>query len=88
MAREWNVLSTTSAPKGTQKKIGLNLSRLLQIYGAPLSEDQTWAVCFQCTKSLLEFHHRRIPVPELSAKNVVVSIDGNVYFTPGKKSCN
>ena len=88
MAREWNVLSSISTPKGTQKRIGFNLSRLLQMYGAPLSEDQTWAVCYQCTKSLLEFHNRGIPVPELSVKNVVLSIDGNVYFTPGMKSCN
>ena len=88
MAREWNVVSTTSTRNGTQKRIGLNLLRLLQIYGAPLSEDQTWAVCFQCTRSLLDFHHRRIPAPELSVNNVVVSIDGNVYFTPGIKDCS
>lgn len=37
----------------------LSLEEILMLYNQPINEEQAWAVCYQCCRSLAEGHRRR-----------------------------
>ncbi|KAJ8288396.1 hypothetical protein COCON_G00010550 [Conger conger] len=37
----------------------LSLEEILMLYGQPINEEQAWAVCYQCCRSLAQGHRRR-----------------------------
>lgn len=37
----------------------LSLEEILTLYNQPINEEQAWAVCYQCCRSLVEGHRRR-----------------------------
>ncbi|XP_064196340.1 protein spire homolog 1-like isoform X2 [Anguilla rostrata] len=37
----------------------LSLDEILMLYGQPINEEQAWAVCYQCCRSLAQGHRRR-----------------------------
>ena len=37
----------------------LSLEEILTLYGQPINEEQAWAVCYQCCRSLAQKHRRR-----------------------------
>ncbi|XP_033496941.1 protein spire homolog 1 isoform X1 [Epinephelus lanceolatus] len=38
---------------------GLSLDEILRLYGQPINEEQAWAVCYQCCRTLAKAHRRR-----------------------------
>jgi len=65
-----------------------SLSDLLNIFRAPLSEDHSWAVCFQCAKKLqqLRDEYGVATIPTLSLASIFVSSKGEVDFRKTKRS--
>lgn len=45
----------------------LSLEEILALYSQPINEEQAWAVCYQCCRTLAQKHRRR------SSKSAVVS---------------
>uniref|UniRef100_A0A8C5DM38 KIND domain-containing protein n=1 Tax=Gouania willdenowi TaxID=441366 RepID=A0A8C5DM38_GOUWI len=37
----------------------VSLEELLSMYGQPINEEQAWAVCYQCCRTLAQKHRRR-----------------------------
>lgn len=37
----------------------LSLEEILTLYNQPINEEQAWAVCYQCCRSLADGHRRR-----------------------------
>lgn len=37
----------------------LSLEEILTLYNQPINEEQAWAVCYQCCRSLVQGHRRR-----------------------------
>ncbi|KAJ8290970.1 hypothetical protein GJAV_G00019790 [Gymnothorax javanicus] len=48
----------------------LSLDEILTLYGQPINEEQAWAVCYQCCRSLVQGHRRRHP-QSVTASSVV-----------------
>lgn len=38
---------------------GLTLEEILRLYGQPINEEQAWAVCYQCCRTLAKGHRGR-----------------------------
>ncbi|XP_049903509.1 protein spire homolog 1 isoform X2 [Epinephelus moara] len=38
---------------------GLSLDEILRLYGQPINEEQAWAVCYQCCRTLARAHRRK-----------------------------
>ena len=67
---------------------GRSLRDLLNIFRAPLSEDHSWAVCYQCAKKLQRIRDvcGVAAIPTLSLASVFVSSRGEVDFRKTKRS--
>lgn len=39
----------------------LSLEEILSLYNQPINEEQGWAVCYQCCRTLVQKHRRRQP---------------------------
>lgn len=50
-----NAMSTTEEA-GAE---GLTLEEILRLYGQPINEEQAWAVCYQCCRTLAREHRGR-----------------------------
>ena len=64
-----------------------SLSDLLNIFRAPLSEDQSWAVCYQCARKLqrLRNEYGVAAIPALSLASVFVTSMGEVDVRKAKR---
>ncbi|XP_061111669.1 protein spire homolog 1 isoform X3 [Conger conger] len=67
-------------PEGVDMDCGdgeneLCLEEILKLYGQPINEEQAWAVCYQCCRSLAKGHQRR---RTKSAKAPVVDYAGRI----------
>lgn len=38
---------------------GLSLEEILKLYNQPINEEQAWAVCYQCSRTMAKGHRRR-----------------------------
>lgn len=43
----------------TQELEGLSLEDILRLYNQPINEEQAWAVCYQCCRTLAKGHRSR-----------------------------
>ncbi|KAL0961708.1 hypothetical protein UPYG_G00330660 [Umbra pygmaea] len=55
----------------------LSLEEILSLYSQPINEEQAWAVCYQCCRTLAQNHRRR------NSQNVGASVDGLVRRIDG-----
>ena len=69
-----------------------SLQEILNAFGAPLNEEQAWALCYQCGKYLTEdkprryFHnHIDITLDGAGASGVLLAKDGSVYISTSSK---
>ncbi|XP_036411321.1 protein spire homolog 1 isoform X1 [Megalops cyprinoides] len=46
--------------EGGDRDDELSLEEILMLYGQPINEEQAWAVCYQCCRSLTRGHRRRL----------------------------
>ena len=72
------------ADGSVQRVYGLVLTEMAHRFASPFTEDQAWAVCYQCARRLLEDGEKRgYPMsvgalPLLRMNSVVVSAEGTV----------
>ncbi|XP_035286382.1 protein spire homolog 1-like isoform X7 [Anguilla anguilla] len=55
----------------------LSLDEILMLYGQPINEEQAWAVCYQCCRSLAQGHRRR------NSKSATASVGGHARRIEG-----
>uniref|UniRef100_A0A3Q0RYR2 KIND domain-containing protein n=1 Tax=Amphilophus citrinellus TaxID=61819 RepID=A0A3Q0RYR2_AMPCI len=54
------ILSCSSAALGLlPDKPEICLEEILSLYSQPINEEQAWAVCYQCCRTLAQKHRRR-----------------------------
>ena len=82
MALKYRVYSTDDSSSSIVT--GLTLDRLLQKIGAPVDEEQAWALCHQCFISL-SVCCSNFPIVPISAKNTVLTVEGDIRFLAGKE---
>ncbi|XP_072169192.1 protein spire homolog 1-like [Diadema setosum] len=56
----------------------ISLQEILEAFGAPLNEEQAWALCYQCGKYVIENSGRNDIGLVEGARGVLLSRDGNV----------
>lgn len=39
--------------------VGVSLEEILKLYSQPINEEQAWAVCYQCCRTLAQKHRRK-----------------------------
>lgn len=39
--------------------VGVSLEEILKLYSQPINEEQAWAVCYQCCRTLAQRHRRK-----------------------------
>jgi len=64
-----------------------SLNDLLNIFRAPLSDDHSWAICYQCARKLqrLRDEYGVEAIPALSLASVFVTSKGEVDFGKTKR---
>ena len=69
------------------KRSERSLSELLNIFRAPFSEDHSWAVCYQCAKTLLKLKDEScvVDIPTLTLNTVFITCTGSVELKKAKK---
>lgn len=65
---------------------GLVLAEIARRFASPFTEEQAWAVCYQCASRLLDLRDQLLTLTfPLSLESVVISAEGNaeiVLATP------
>lgn len=51
---------------------GLSLEEILRLYNQPINEEQAWAVCYQCCRSLAKEHRGRRTAAAAGASSAAV----------------
>ncbi|KAG8447144.1 hypothetical protein GDO86_014558 [Hymenochirus boettgeri] len=60
----------------------VTLKEMLESYGQPISEEQAWALCFQCCTRLTQILRGTRPIPTLcGVESLSIHRDGTVTFT-------
>lgn len=44
---------------GTEGAVDLSLEEILTLYSQPINEEQAWAVCYQCSRTLAQTQRRK-----------------------------
>ena len=57
-----------------------SLQEILDAFGAPLNEEQAWALCYQCGKYVTENKSRKY-FGDYGASGVLLAKDGTVYLS-------
>ena len=52
-----NVLTMDSGDEAEE----ISLKEILSLYSQPINEEQAWAVCYQCCRTLAQRHRRKSP---------------------------
>ena len=71
----------------TNKRLERTLSELLGVFRAPFSEDQSWAVCYQCARKLQKLSDESsiTDIPTLSLSTVYITYTGALELKKPKK---
>ena len=79
--------TTISMTRVTTKRSERTLSELLRVFRAPFSEDQSWAVCYQCARKLQKLSDESsiADIPTLSLGTVYITYTGALELKKPKK---
>lgn len=64
----------------------LSLEEILHLYNQPINEEQAWAVCYQCCRSLLKMKDGPDASTAVGPGDVRIYRDGTVRLHPGVTS--